>query len=133
MKIVGVIGTGTMGCGIAQVAAQTRCEVIFQNRKEDSVAKGLDQVVPLHRRDPAELGCDVTGLVSGHYRGAGHEIGAVLPREVERLIVPVEKVPFVGMGSPFQLVGSLPNIEKAAALAAAASPAGPAPTTRTSQ
>ena len=44
MKIVGVIGTGTMGCGIAQVAAQTRCEVIFQNRKEESVAKGLDRI-----------------------------------------------------------------------------------------
>jgi 3-hydroxybutyryl-CoA dehydrogenase len=44
MKIVGVIGTGTMGCGIAQVASQARCEVIFQNRKEDSVAKGLERI-----------------------------------------------------------------------------------------
>jgi 3-hydroxybutyryl-CoA dehydrogenase len=44
MKTVGVIGTGTMGCGIAQVAAQIRCEVIFQNRKEESVAKGMDRI-----------------------------------------------------------------------------------------
>jgi 3-hydroxybutyryl-CoA dehydrogenase len=44
MRVVGVIGTGTMGCGIAQVAAQIRCEVIFQNRKEDSVANGLDRI-----------------------------------------------------------------------------------------
>jgi 3-hydroxybutyryl-CoA dehydrogenase len=44
MKTIGVIGTGTMGCGIAQVAAQARCEVIFQNRKEDSVARGLDRI-----------------------------------------------------------------------------------------
>jgi 3-hydroxybutyryl-CoA dehydrogenase len=44
MKTVGVIGTGTMGCGIAQVAAQIRCEVIFQNRKEESVAKGVDRI-----------------------------------------------------------------------------------------
>jgi len=44
MKTIGVIGTGTMGCGIAQVAAQARCEVIFQNRKEESVARGLDRI-----------------------------------------------------------------------------------------
>jgi len=44
MKTIGVIGTGTMGCGIAQVASQARCEVIFQNRKEESVAKGMDRI-----------------------------------------------------------------------------------------
>lgn len=44
MKTIGVIGTGTMGCGIAQVASQARCEVIFQNRKEESVARGLDRI-----------------------------------------------------------------------------------------
>ena len=44
MRVVGVIGTGTMGCGIAQVASQARCEVIFQNRKEESVARGLDRI-----------------------------------------------------------------------------------------
>jgi 3-hydroxyacyl-CoA dehydrogenase len=31
MQIVGVIGTGTMGCGVAQIAAQARCQVLFQN------------------------------------------------------------------------------------------------------
>jgi 3-hydroxybutyryl-CoA dehydrogenase len=41
MKIVGVIGTGTMGCGIAQVAAQSGYEVIFQNRRQESVDRGL--------------------------------------------------------------------------------------------
>ena len=41
MKIVGVIGTGTMGCGIAQVAAQSGFEVIFQNRRQESVDRGL--------------------------------------------------------------------------------------------
>jgi 3-hydroxybutyryl-CoA dehydrogenase len=44
MKKVGVIGTGTMGCGIAQVAAQIRCEVIFQNRKQESVNRGLARI-----------------------------------------------------------------------------------------
>ena len=29
MKKIGIIGTGIMGCGIAQVASQIRCEVIF--------------------------------------------------------------------------------------------------------
>ena len=41
MKTVGVIGTGTMGCGIAQVAAQIRCDVVFQNRRQESVDRGL--------------------------------------------------------------------------------------------
>jgi 3-hydroxybutyryl-CoA dehydrogenase len=44
MKIVGVIGTGTMGCGIAQVAAQSGYEVIFQNRRQESVDRGLANV-----------------------------------------------------------------------------------------
>jgi 3-hydroxybutyryl-CoA dehydrogenase len=44
MKKIGVIGTGTMGCGIAQVAAQIRCEVVFQNRKQDSVDRGLGRI-----------------------------------------------------------------------------------------
>jgi 3-hydroxybutyryl-CoA dehydrogenase len=43
MKVVGVIGTGTMGSGIAQVAAQVRCEVIFQNRKQESVDRGIER------------------------------------------------------------------------------------------
>jgi 3-hydroxybutyryl-CoA dehydrogenase len=38
---VGVIGTGTMGCGIAQIAAQIRCDVIFQNRRQESVDRGF--------------------------------------------------------------------------------------------
>jgi 3-hydroxybutyryl-CoA dehydrogenase len=41
MKRIGIIGTGTMGCGIAQVAAQIRCDVTFQNRKQESVDRGL--------------------------------------------------------------------------------------------
>ncbi len=44
MKTIGVIGTGTMGCGIAQVASQARCSVIFQNRKQESVDRGLARV-----------------------------------------------------------------------------------------
>jgi 3-hydroxybutyryl-CoA dehydrogenase len=40
VKTVGVIGTGTMGCGIAQVAAQIRCDVVFQNRRQESVERG---------------------------------------------------------------------------------------------
>jgi 3-hydroxybutyryl-CoA dehydrogenase len=44
MKTIGVIGTGTMGCGIAQVASQARCNVIFQNRKQESVDRGLARI-----------------------------------------------------------------------------------------
>jgi 3-hydroxybutyryl-CoA dehydrogenase len=41
MQIVGVIGTGTMGCGIAQIAAQARCQVIFQNPRQSSLDQGI--------------------------------------------------------------------------------------------
>jgi 3-hydroxybutyryl-CoA dehydrogenase len=44
MKKVGIIGTGTMGCGIAQVASQVRCEVIFQNRKQETVDRGISRI-----------------------------------------------------------------------------------------
>ncbi len=44
IKVVGIIGTGTMGGGIAQIASQQRCEVLFQNRKQDSVDKGLARI-----------------------------------------------------------------------------------------
>jgi 3-hydroxybutyryl-CoA dehydrogenase len=44
VKTVGVIGTGTMGCGIAQVASQVRFEVVFQNRRQESVDRGLAQI-----------------------------------------------------------------------------------------
>jgi 3-hydroxybutyryl-CoA dehydrogenase len=44
MKRIGIIGTGTMGCGIAQIASQKRCDVVFQNRKQESLDIGLQQI-----------------------------------------------------------------------------------------
>jgi 3-hydroxybutyryl-CoA dehydrogenase len=44
MQVVGIVGTGTMGCGIAQAAAQIRCKVLFQNRKQESIDRGLTQI-----------------------------------------------------------------------------------------
>jgi 3-hydroxybutyryl-CoA dehydrogenase len=41
VKTVAILGTGTMGAGLAQVAAQTGHAAILWNRKQDSVAKGL--------------------------------------------------------------------------------------------
>jgi len=44
MKRIGIIGTGTMGAGIAQIAGQKRCEVIIQNRKQKSLDLGLQLI-----------------------------------------------------------------------------------------
>ena len=44
MRTIGIVGTGTMGCGIAQVASQIRCEVLFQNRRQESVDRGLSGI-----------------------------------------------------------------------------------------
>jgi 3-hydroxybutyryl-CoA dehydrogenase len=76
MKVVGVIGTGTMGCGIAQVAAQTRCEVIFQNRKEESVAKGLDRI-----RKSIEKLVAKSKLTDAQAEGTMERIRGVVPLE----------------------------------------------------
>jgi 3-hydroxybutyryl-CoA dehydrogenase len=44
MKTIGVIGTGTMGGGIAMAASQIRCNVLFQNRRQESVDRGLQRI-----------------------------------------------------------------------------------------
>jgi len=41
---IGVVGTGTMGQGIAQVAAQAGHEVVFQNRRQESVDRGMQAI-----------------------------------------------------------------------------------------
>lgn len=41
---IGIIGTGTMGQGLAQVAAQAGYEVVFQNRRQESVDRGLKAI-----------------------------------------------------------------------------------------
>jgi 3-hydroxybutyryl-CoA dehydrogenase len=41
---IGIVGTGTMGQGIAQVAAQAGHEVVFQNRRQESVDRGLKAI-----------------------------------------------------------------------------------------
>jgi 3-hydroxybutyryl-CoA dehydrogenase len=41
MKTLAVLGTGTMGVGLAQVAAQSGFQVLFWNRKQASVDKGV--------------------------------------------------------------------------------------------
>jgi len=41
---IGIIGTGTMGQGLAQVAAQAGYEVLFQNRRQESVDRGLKAI-----------------------------------------------------------------------------------------
>jgi 3-hydroxybutyryl-CoA dehydrogenase len=73
---LGVIGTGTMGCGIAQVAAQCGYQVLFQNRKQDSVEKGLSKI------EKALGGLAAKGKLSAAQVEAIHEnIRGVVPLE----------------------------------------------------
>ncbi len=44
IKTVGVVGAGTMGNGIAQVAAQIGCDVIMRDIKDDFVERGLKNI-----------------------------------------------------------------------------------------
>jgi len=45
MKKIGVLGTGTMGAGIVQVAAQCGYEVVMRARRQSSIDKGIATVV----------------------------------------------------------------------------------------
>jgi 3-hydroxybutyryl-CoA dehydrogenase len=44
LHTIGIIGTGTMGGGLAQIAAQAGYEVVFQNRRQESVDRGLARI-----------------------------------------------------------------------------------------
>ena len=44
IKTIGVLGAGTMGNGIAQVAAQTGYNVIMRDIKDEFVANGLKNI-----------------------------------------------------------------------------------------
>jgi 3-hydroxybutyryl-CoA dehydrogenase len=61
IKRVGIVGSGIMGAGIAQVAAQAGHEVILRSRKQEtadatlaSLEKGLNRLVENGRLDEAE-------------------------------------------------------------------------------
>ena len=61
IKRVGIVGSGIMGSGIAQVAAQNGCEVILRSRKQETadatvaaMAKSLDRAVEKGRMEQAE-------------------------------------------------------------------------------
>ncbi|CAG1009941.1 3-hydroxybutyryl-CoA dehydrogenase [Myxococcaceae bacterium] len=41
---IGIVGTGTMGQGLAQTAAQSGYAVVFQNRRQESVDRGLEAI-----------------------------------------------------------------------------------------
>ncbi len=41
---IGIVGTGTMGQGIAQSAAQAGYAVVFQNRRQESVDRGMKAI-----------------------------------------------------------------------------------------
>jgi 3-hydroxybutyryl-CoA dehydrogenase len=44
MKTIGILGTGTMGAGLAQLAAQAGYDVLFWNPKQESVDAGLASI-----------------------------------------------------------------------------------------
>jgi 3-hydroxybutyryl-CoA dehydrogenase len=93
MKSIAVLGTGTMGAGIAQIAAQAGYSVLMWNRREASVekgrasiAKGLDRLVAkekIGREDrDAALGRIRTVSVLEECKGADIVIEAV-PEDFE--------------------------------------------------
>ena len=71
MSAIAVLGTGTMGVGIAQTAAQAGREVLFWNRKPASVEKGLASLrKSLERlRDKSRISAEDCAGAIGRVRG----------------------------------------------------------------
>ena len=88
-QILGVIGTGTMGCGIAQVAAQCGYHVVFQNRRQESVEKGLSKI------EKALSGLAAKGKLSAaQVEAIGERIRGVVPlEELKGCDVVIESAP----------------------------------------
>jgi len=59
--IVGIVGAGTMGAGIGQVALEAGCEVVFFDVDEAAVEGGRDRIRDGLTRRAAKLGIDQDG------------------------------------------------------------------------
>ena len=56
--IVGIVGAGTMGAGIGQVALEAGCEVVFYDVDETAIAGGRERIRDGLERRAAKLGLD---------------------------------------------------------------------------
>ena len=59
--IVGIVGAGTMGAGIAQVALEAGCEVVLYDVDEAALERGRERIRDGLTRRPAKLGLDPDG------------------------------------------------------------------------
>jgi 3-hydroxybutyryl-CoA dehydrogenase len=57
-SIVGIVGAGTMGAGIGQVALEAGCEVVFYDVDEAAVEGGLERIRDGLTRRASKLGLD---------------------------------------------------------------------------
>jgi 3-hydroxybutyryl-CoA dehydrogenase len=60
--IVGIVGAGTMGAGIGQVALEAGCEVVFYDVDEAAVEGGRERIRDGLTRRASKLGLDPDGL-----------------------------------------------------------------------
>ena len=56
--IVGIVGAGTMGAGIAQVALEAGCEVVLYDVDEAALERGRERIRDGLTRRAAKLGLD---------------------------------------------------------------------------
>ena len=50
-EVIGVVGAGTMGNGIAQVAARAGYDVIMHDVREEFIERGFKAIAKSHQRD----------------------------------------------------------------------------------
>lgn len=74
VRTVGVIGAGTMGAGIAQVAAAAGCRVLLQDVSDAQLQRAVDQIGRLLRRsvERGRLSAEAAGAMLGRIQTTIH-------------------------------------------------------------
>ena len=80
--VIGVVGAGTMGNGIAQVAARAGYNVIMHDVREEFLARGMSAIDKSLQRDVDKERLDGSGKAGNHRAGSGRRL--ILRRSKKR-------------------------------------------------
>src|SRR4051812_482417 len=96
-NVIGVVGAGTMGSGIAQVAAQAGYEVVLYDIKEEFVERGLTNIasglqgrVDRGKLDAGEMEAILGRIVGATNRETLAPVAVVIEAAIEDLAVKKE-------------------------------------------
>ena len=71
---VGVVGAGTMGSGIAQIAAQAGCDVVLVDSYEDALTRSRNDLMKVYTRlvEKGRVGLDEAEIIQQRIERSTH-------------------------------------------------------------